>query len=282
MVVNFMIIGAQKCGTTDLADRLSRHREISFCSVKEPGFFHKTPRWEDRIATYHALFPHTPGTLLGEGSTMYSAFPEYRDTPHRLHRYNPELKLIYIMRQPVDRIVSHYAHRLGHKRACLAPEQELFQDPTYVNRSRYALQVRPFLELFGAEQVLLLLFEEYIADPDTTMERVARFLGVSPEGFSFETERSPANPSVGQTRWGPVMRKITRNRHLRKIGAAVPLAARDRLRRAVGVTLREKPAVSEEVKHDLWRLLEDDVAALEGLMGRELAIWRKNYPDTSR
>ncbi len=275
MRVDFMIIGAQKCGTTGLVKQLAGHPEVAFCRVKEPEYFNRTANWRDELERYHALFDPAPGKLRGEGSTMYTFFPEWPQTAERLHEYNPELKLIYIMREPVARIESHYAHRLGHKRTSAAPEHEVLSRPFYVNRSRYGVQLRPYLELFEREQLLLLVFEEYIASPEKTLQQVAEFLEISPAGFSPAGAAAPANPSVGQARWGPLMRRLTRLQPLRTVLLpVVPARLRRGLLQRVGVTLTEKPLFSPELKRMLWRLLEDDVATVESLLGRRLEVWR--------
>jgi len=110
MRVDFMMIGAQKSGTTSLAAQLAAHPQICFCREKEPAYFHQVADWRAELDHYHALYDPRPGQLLGEASTHYTFFPQYRDTAARLYEYNPALKLIYIMRQPVDRIVSLYSH----------------------------------------------------------------------------------------------------------------------------------------------------------------------------
>lgn len=276
MQVDFMIIGAQKCGTTGLAKQLAEHPEVAFCRIKEPAFFNRTEDWRSGLDGYHALYDPAPGRLCGEGSTMYTFFPEWPRTAERLHAYNPELKLIYIMREPVARMESHYAHRLGHKRSSGPPEAEVLSRPFYVNRSRYAVQLRPYLELFGRERILLLVFEEYIAAPEATLSQVAEFLGISPDGFMTDAGATPANPSVGQARWGPIMRKVTRLRALRTLLLpVVPAGIRKRLLARLGVRLKEKPRFSPELKRTLRRLVEDDVTAVEELLGRRLETWEE-------
>ena len=101
MRVDFMMIGAQKAGTTSLAAQLAAHPQICFCREKEPGYFHKTDDWTAGLDQYHSLYSPTPGQLCGEASTYYTFFPEFCETHKRLYDYNPALKLIYVVRQPV-------------------------------------------------------------------------------------------------------------------------------------------------------------------------------------
>ena len=92
MRVDFMIIGAQKAGTTSLAAQLAAHPQVCFCREKEPGYFHQTADWRAGLDGYHALYDPRPGQLLGEASTYYTFFPEYRGTAERLY----DLSLIHI------------------------------------------------------------------------------------------------------------------------------------------------------------------------------------------
>ncbi len=102
MLVDFMIVSAQKCGTTSLASQLAQHPDICFSRTKEPDYFNANSDWQSRLVQYHQLFDPQPEQLCGEASTMYTFLPEYMDTHVRLHAYNSNLKLIYIMRDPVD------------------------------------------------------------------------------------------------------------------------------------------------------------------------------------
>ena len=186
MRVDFMVIGAQKAGTTSLAAQLAAHPQICFCKEKEPGYFHKTEAWAEGLDEYHKLYDPTPGQLCGEASTYYTFFPEFRETHKRLHDYNPSLKLIYVMRQPVDRVISHYTHNRVREIDVRPPEIAVFSDAAYVDRSRYGVQIRPYLELFGPENVMLLVFEEYTADQIAALYRIADFLGIERTPFAVD------------------------------------------------------------------------------------------------
>ncbi len=153
MQVDFMLIGAQKCGTTTLANQLASHPGICFCREKEPGYFNSTDNWQAGLDTYHALYDPRPGQLCGEGSTMYTFLPEFDNTHERLYAYNPDLKFIYVMRHPVERVISNYAHRLVRNTVSVPPQEAVFAKPEYVNRSRYGVQLRPYVKLFGRERI---------------------------------------------------------------------------------------------------------------------------------
>ena len=277
MQVDFMIIGAQKCGTTTLAQQLSQHAQICFCSIKEPGHFNRDD-WRTKLDDYHALYTPEPGQLCGEGSTMYTFIPEFQSTYRRLHEYNPELKLIYVMRHPVERIVSNYAHRVVRSTEHNAPENVIFADPVYLNRSRYGMQLRPYLDLFGPEQILLLLFEEYIADQPTTLVRIADFLGISADSMMTGYENGlAAHQSIGEYHFGPRATALLDSRIVQAVTASIPARLRRGVRSRFGKKLTEKPRFSTELKQVIWQQLEEDVAEVEQILGRRLDHWREGY-----
>lgn len=280
MRVDFMMIGAQKAGTTSLAAQLAAHPQICFCKEKEPGYFHQTADWAAGLDEYHRLYSPSPGQLTGEASTYYTFFPEFRETHKRLHDYNPALKLIYVVRQPVERVISHYTHNRVREIDTRPPEEAVFAEPAYVDRSRYGVQIRPYLELFGPENVLLLVFEEYTANQIATLYRVAEFLGIAAGPFD-ETDTTPLHQSVGQPYLrSEAARAFTKSELFQKVRGVVPAAIRQPIRhRLLSNKIDEKPYFAPEVKQALWRLLEDDVHTIEQMLGYSLNVWRRGYTD---
>lgn len=278
MKVDFMVIGAQKCGTTSLAAQLAAHPQVCFCREKEPGYFHKTIDWASGLDSYHALYDPSPGQLCGEASTYYTFFPEFTGTWERLYAYNPSLKLIYIIRQPVERIISHYTHNYVREIDRLPPEIAVFRDPAYVNRSRYFMQIKPYIECFGPEQVLVLVFEEYTADQMTTLQRVAAFLGIDATPFA-EADTEPLHQSVGKPYLkSEALRSLSDSPFFRQLRTIVPTSVRQPLRRRwLSNTIQEKPTFTAETRQALWQMLEEDVKAIEALLGRRLDNWHEGY-----
>jgi hypothetical protein len=194
---DFLILGAQKAGTTALYAYLRWHPEITGPSFKEVSFFDrhyaKGERW------YRAHMPVRRRSLVGEASPSYLFHPL---APERVARLLPDARLIALLRNPVDRAFSHYQHEvaLGRERlsfeAAVDREEERMQgeldrmlrDPsyfslawwnyTYVARGRYAEQLERWFASFPREQLLVLFTEELSADTARTYRRVLGFLGV--------------------------------------------------------------------------------------------------------
>lgn len=264
-----MIIGGQKCGTTSLAAQLSAHPGVSFCREKEPHWFSTVDDWEERLPEYHALYDVREGALHAEASTSYTFLPEYPDVHERLFRYNPHLKLIYVVRHPVKRVISQCAHDMIRDRIRGPHEEHVLNDPMYVNRTRYATQIRAYLDLFPREQVRVILFEEYVKAPRETLRDLGGFLGL--EAAPFETiDVSPRNVSA---RTG-YLKKFPGARIAHRVLSEAPGPIRRAGEKVLMNRIDEKPAFSPETEREIWRRLEPEVDELARIIGRPLDLWR--------
>ena len=108
---DFIIIGAMKSATSTLQEQLVLQPGIFMSSPKEPNFFSDDDVYSNGLNWYSSLFENAkPGDLSGEASTHYTKLPTYPETIKRLKESLPELRLIYVMRHPIDRLISHYIH----------------------------------------------------------------------------------------------------------------------------------------------------------------------------
>ena len=107
---NLVIIGAMKAGTTSLHYYLNLHPEISMSKVKEPAFFIEERNWRKGIKRYSSLFTNQT-SVVGEASTEYTKYPHFKEVPAKMHSTIPEAKLIYLVRDPIVRILSEYMHK---------------------------------------------------------------------------------------------------------------------------------------------------------------------------
>lgn len=178
---NFIIIGAAKSATTTLTTILPRHPQIFISKPKEPKFFgrHYDKGWD----WYARLFRHArPRQLRGEASTMYSsALASYDKAPALMHRYLPDLKLIYIVRDPLERAISQWRHRKGRQRRT-ADFNQLMQSrhlrKLVVGCSLYHERLESYRRFYPDEQIHCILFEDLIQQPQATLRSTLQFLGV--------------------------------------------------------------------------------------------------------
>ncbi len=275
--VDFMIIGAMKSGTTTLANTLAEHPDICFCQKKEPHFFSKIENWQQHLDSYRSLYAPTGNQICGEASTTYTCYPEFNQTTWKaLYEFNPKLKLIYIMRHPIDRMVSHYMHTYLRRYTDGSFEDEILNNPSYLNRTRYFVQIKPYLERFGEEQVLLLTFEEFLSDKRTSLHRIAEFLNIDFAKFrDFETVHK--NKSVGAATKNIKIERLKENALIKTVKPLIPshlrTSASSSLRHLTARRLDSKPSISTDLKDVLWNLVMLDVLEIEKLMKRELVEW---------
>jgi hypothetical protein len=278
MKVDVMIIGAMKCGTTTLADLLKAHPEVDLCKQKEPEFFSKHPDPLAALPDYHALFDPTAKRLHAEASTGYTFLPHFRlDVPDLVHDYNPEVKLIYLVRDPIQRTVSHYMHVYERGYIDLSITEAVRTLPLMVNVSRYATQVKPWIERFGRGSVLILDFADLIKDRAAVLKRVADHLGIDSSGFPPESSVH-SNRSIGGNKTHHSFDKPPR---WARIGwQLTPRPFRSRLwsniARSKARPFDVKPELPVEWKRAVMRLVELEVIELEKLMGKDLTAWWTN------
>lgn len=172
----FIGVGAQKAATTWLHDVLAAHPDVFVSEPKELDFF--TSFYNRGHEWYERHFAGTAAKARGETSPSYLWEPA---APARAHAYNPDLKIVAVLRDPVARAFSNHLHevRKGH----VAPERS-FEDaearnPVYVDQGRYATHLTRWIETFGREAVLILLAEEIAEDPATALDATYAHLGVA-------------------------------------------------------------------------------------------------------
>lgn len=175
---DFLIIGAMKCGTTTLQAQLAAQDGVFMTTPKEPNFFSDDAVFARGLDWYRDLFrPARPGDRKGEASTHYTKLPTHPRTLERLRPCYPRLRLIYMIRDPLHRAVSHYIHEWSEGRMGDDPVAEFARHSEMVDYGCYARQIAPWIEAYGAEAVLLTSLEQLKADPQAELTRIARHIG---------------------------------------------------------------------------------------------------------
>ncbi|MGK2941782.1 MAG: sulfotransferase [Immundisolibacter sp.] len=184
------LIGAQKAGTTFLANLLGAQPGVCVARPKEPDFF--TRHRERGLDWYRDCFPTTEGRLLLDASTSYSAAPlagygsagddprsRYAGVPIAIHAVAPAARFIYLVRNPAARVHSAYWHGVRTGNETLPIETALATDSTYLRTSDYLGQLRLYLEYFPREAFLILRFEDLVREPLAVLEAACDFLGLA-------------------------------------------------------------------------------------------------------
>ena len=244
---DFAIIGAMKCGTTTLAAQLGAQDGVFVTTPKEPEFFSEDANYARGMDWYASLYQGAaPGDLTGEGSTGLTKLPTHPEAAARLHAANPEARLIYLMRDPVERAVSHYIHEWSQGVVSGDLDDALERLPEIAAYSRYDEQLAPWRALFGADAVLCLRMEDMKADPQAVLDRVAAHLG-RPGAFAWREDLGPQNVSAERIRKFPGYRLLVEHpiaAALRR--ALVPRGLRDRVKGRL--RMRERPEPSDAAR----------------------------------
>jgi hypothetical protein len=179
---NFLIIGAAKAATTTLASMLSRHPQAGIVAGKEPHFFSMDEQYRKGWAWYQNCFSHCQGKLaVGDASTSYSRIRYYPDTVKRILFHIPEVKIIYMVRHPLDRIVSAYVERLvwvDASHAYPSVNHAVQAEPMMLDSSRYWEVFNHYRQFIDEARIKVVWFEEFIGNTVDTFHDICRFLDI--------------------------------------------------------------------------------------------------------
>lgn len=260
MLPNVVVIGGHKCGTTALYQRFASHPDCAVCrDLKEPHFFvDEGPvpigNWRRGVEWYSGLFDEA--RIVADVCPSYAAWPLYPGVAERARAVVPDASIVYLVRDPIDRIVSHWMHwrARGYDRRPL-DEAVLDPDPQneYLPASRYGSQLSRWLDQFPGERVLVLHQRQLAAGDDGLLwER----LGVAP-------------PPPGDTERWNVSGGLTESTVLDRLPKPLRGIAPRRVRRRP----IERPAVAPETRARLRELLSEDIALFHRISDVRLEGW---------
>lgn len=178
---DFVVIGTMKGGTTSLHYYLSQHPDIHMSALKEPQFFVDAPeptgRWHKGLPWYRNLFS-SGARVCGEASTHYTVWPKYTGVAQRMHETIPAAKLIYLVREPTKRVISHFL--MARRGAWFNGSFEEFVEamPHATDISRYATQLEQYLPYYSLDNILVIESESLLHKRVATLHRLFFFLGV--------------------------------------------------------------------------------------------------------
>jgi hypothetical protein len=296
---NFLIIGAAKSGTTSLYHYLQQHPQI-YMNGKEPSFFalkdqniqYSGPGDQEGfikhaitdLKAYEAIFDGINGQLAwGEASVLYLYSPE---APVRIKHYIPDVKLIAILRNPIDRAFSSYMHLRRDGREPLDDFFEALQAENsrikanwehqwhYRSMGCYYSQLKRYYKHFSPEQISIYTYEEFKDDPFNVLKSIIQFLGVN---VHFVPDISVKHNISGMPRISMLHTFLIKPNRVKDIfKPLVPLSAR----RQYGTRLRNwntninnKQQISNNTRQYLANFFKDEILNLQDLIGRDLTSW---------
>jgi hypothetical protein len=271
---NLIIIGAMKGGTTSLHYYLNLHPHISMSREKELYFFVGERNWNKGIEWYKSNFTGK-AKIYGEASPGYTNYPTFKRVPERMHSVVPDAKLIYIVRDPIERLISHYVHYYaeGLESQPLAEALADFACP-YVQRSQYAMQLELYLKYYPLSSILIITQEDLLRRRRATLQEVFRFLGVDDSFYSLRFAIT-MHRTRDKRRLNPIGKRLVR---LPGMGALKQLApdVHWHLERWLCYPFShqvERPALAEPLRQALVDYLKDDIDRLRAYSGRAFEEW---------
>jgi hypothetical protein len=266
----FVVIGAMKAGTTSLWRYLDDHPDIFMASEKELDYFVAEKTWRKGPAWYAAQFAGGASHIArGEASTSYSKHPFFDGVPQRLVALVPDVRIVYVVRHPVDRIVSQYRHalRAGWERVAL--ERALELNPQYVDISSYAMQIDQYLRYIDRERVLFVVAEDLRSDRRAALQRIFSFLGVDPTRWTGERDVELHVTGAEPARRGAA-KLIDRVPGRAAIRRRLPTRVRSAYHRLTALDHPDRLVLSDGARAHLLDRLRPDVERLSAIVGDDV------------
>lgn len=273
---DFIIIGAMKSATSTLHTQLALQPGIFLTTPKEPNYFSDDSQYDRGEAWYNSLFLAAQANdICGESSTHYTKLPDYPDAVKRMSKRLKNPKLIYLMRHPIDRLVSHYIHQWSQNVFKCDINQAIDQHNELTAYSCYALQLEPYLKQFGGSNILPVFTEAIKIEPQRQLERVARFIGYKGDVL-WQGDVGAQNVSRKRIRPFPGYSWLVQSKLMTLLRRGlVPQSIRNKIKSQY--TMQERPVIDETHLNQLNTLFNQDLMRLSKWLGVE--ITGENYID---
>ncbi|NEO94405.1 MAG: sulfotransferase domain-containing protein [Moorea sp. SIO3G5] len=299
---SYLIIGGTtKAATTSLFYYLADHPEVCTSNLKEIRFFldkdypeASNYRYEDGLEKYDDIFRYAQCSHVEK--IRMEATPDYLyslGTPHKIKQSLPNVKLIFILREPVSRLISWY--KFAKQKEYLPQDisfdnyvdKQLINDNfehentyTYMRsleQGRYSVYLKPYFELFGSDRIYVNFYEELSRNPKSVLEKICRFAGIDPS-FYGDYLFKVYNPSKAVKNWWfhrnyeqflKSMRQYTQDKPIHKVLRKIRRSL-DPIYLRLNVQPQEKVSISPAIKNALTKYYKQEVIALEKLLGRSV------------
>jgi hypothetical protein len=271
MLPNFLVIGARKGGTTSLYRYLLAHPQVFMSSVKEPLFF--SSNWDRGLAWYEGLFDGAAqARAVGEASTEYTSHPVFSGVPERIANLLPDVRLVYLVRHPIERMLSEYHFYLSRGMVHDPSADHALLHDGYWYLSSYAMQIEQYLEYFSRDQLLIVKSEDLRSDRIRVLRRVFEFLGVDGSVPPKHLEKEHLKASERRVR-RPVDHALRRIPGYRSVASVAPRSLARLKDRVVTKPAPPPPTLSDGARREIEDRLRDDVRRLRRYMGEDFDGW---------
>ena len=270
---DFIIIGAMKAGTTTLYHYLWEHPEIGMSEEKETDFFVEEKNYRFGFDWYLNQFK--PGfSCYGEASPNYAKARDFRGVPERIVDTIPHCKFIYLVRDPIERFISHYNHAYLTGVAVPDPGKLYCHHKWFhmIDSSLYHRQLTEYLKYTSLESILVVAFEDFVRSPMSSLKEITDFLGVS-ELQNWEWKKT-ANSSKELARIPQWLLKLRCSREVTGMLRWLPKPFVQTLRsKAAHGRAREIPVLNSALRERIANAVADDAEQLRALTGQRFEAW---------
>lgn len=275
---NFIIIGAMKCGTTSLHYYLNSHPDIFMSREKELTFFVESENWEKGIEWYKSQFTGK-AKIYGEASPAYTKYPIFQNVAQKMYSVVPNIKLIYIVRDPIKRIISQYLHRWanGTENQFITEALQDFRENdfnSYVSRSRYYFQLEQYLQYYSSNQILVISAEDLFQFPKKTLTQVFNFLEVSLsfEQIKFQNKIHKTKDKRRKNKLGILISHLPIFNQIDKLPSNIEYHI-DKLIYFPFSTSVKIPQIDLNLRQQLIDYFKDDIDKLKNFTGKDFQQW---------
>ncbi len=265
---DFIIIGAMKSATSTLHEQLALQAGIFMSTPKEPNYFSDDEQYQKGESWYQDLFNAADeNDLCGESSTHYTKLPDYPDTVERMGACLEQPKLIYVMRHPVDRLVSHYIHQWSQNIFKCDINEAINQYEELVSYGCYAQQLQPYFDRYGQENILPVFMEKMKTHPQQQLERIAAFIGcqssVEWKDIASQNVSNERIRSFYGHKWLIESKPMSILRR-----ALVPRTVRNKIKQKL--IIQERPEINSDNLELLTKIFDDDLLKLKDWLDLEI------------
>jgi len=279
---NLFIVGAPKAGTTSVYEYLKKHPDVYFPRLKEPNYFsskeiisqklyYKVPIIKTESSYLSLYSQHKNQKIIGDASVSYLYYPK---VAARIRNYNPDAKIIIILRDPIQRAFSHYLmdYRLGYinvefENIYYDKEKYPLHYQQYFLVSKYYEQVKRYIEIFN-DNCTVLFFDDLKSNPIVFMNQVYSFLGI--DSINDVDYKKYNQFVVPRNRFWKYMYSNSMVRVISKI--FIPGSIRKAVKKAI-LPEAKKPVINSELKNELIKYFKNDIIMLEQLLNVDLSKW---------
>ncbi|WP_420576961.1 sulfotransferase family protein [Ekhidna sp.] len=274
--VNFFIVGVPKAGTTSLHDTLARHSQVYMSDPKEVNYFSAEDILNENLyyragvvsslVDYEKIFQDRNETILGESSVSYFG---YSSVPLKIREYNPEAKILIVLRNPVQRAFSHYLmdRKLGH---CTETFEELanqylnnkkdLKTRQYFSLSEYSESLSRYYELFE-KNLFVCTYDDLLNNGKNVLDEIQKFLKIQEQDLSLASSNRFSEPR------GFIGRFLYEKRRIRSIVKSILPASAQNFLRFIFLQTTRKPSIDQKIKVRLQDHYKHDLRKVEDLTG---------------